>query len=227
MSKNNPQCKMSTKETRALAKELESSYPINEQTILAKIESFQTIYDKDPMYIPSVPEMKSFLDLQAAQGDLTIPVSQISNLRRQVEEGSATMQKIGDTIYIATKNGMIVKVLPNKTMAVINPSNTSDEGIALYQAFDTFFSQTDEDGLEEKEPNKAQRKKFEVLYEDEEVTEAKKKAKEFSIISSTQLGANSAWKIAGENYGIEAIQMSNTETYDDLSAEERASLELP
>ena len=151
MSKNNPQCKMSTKETRALAKELESSYPINEQTILAKIESFQTIYDKDPMYIPSVPEMKSFLDLQAAQGDLTIPVSQISNLRRQVEGGSATMQKIGDTIYIATKNGMIVKVLPNKTMAVINPSNTSDEGIALYQAFNTFFSQTDEDGLEEDE----------------------------------------------------------------------------
>ena len=78
-----------------------------------------------------------------------------------------------------------------------------------------------------KEPNKAQRKKFEVLYEDEEVTEAKKKAKEFSIISSTQLGANSAWKIAGENYGIEAIHMSNTETYDDLSADERASLELP
>ena len=46
-------------------------------------------------------------------------------------------------------------------------------------------------------------------------------------MSSTQLGANSAWKIASENYGIEAINMSNTETYDDLSADERAALEFP
>lgn len=406
MSKNGPQCKIGNKETKALAKALESSYPVNEQTILAKIESFQTAYDKDPMYVPSVPEMKAFLDLQAAQGDLTVPVSQISNLRKQVEEGTATMQRIGDTIYIATKSGMVVKVLPNNTMVVTNPSDTSEEGIALHQAFDTFFCKTSKTGPEETikegentgifattekkeywdrsavekdtetlyiftdntdrdsgsgeiDPNskyaqkygkdkhypkqtaavirgldnampistqrwyhegaksdtgmwhdadaeefekvikeevdsiieewksgkykkvvipsgdgffggeksisklnkervpelyrilteqlarleeaigkdniapftkgaKAKtKKKAEILYEDEEITEAKKKAKEFSLISSTQLGANSAWKIAGENYGIEAIQMSNTETYDDLSADERASLELP
>ena len=407
MSKNGPQCKIGTRETKALAKALESSYPINEQTILAKIESFQTAYDKDPMYVPSVPEMKAFLDLQAAQGDLVIPVSQISNLRKQVEEGTATMQRVGGIIYIATKSGMVVKVLPNNTMVVTNPSDTSEEGIALHQAFDTFFSKISEAGPEEDvkegentgifattekkeywdrsavekdketlyiftdntdrdsgsgeiDPNskyaqkygkdkhypkqtaavirgldnampistqrwyhegakgdtgmwqdadaeefekvikeevdsiieewksgkykkvvipsgdgffgegsrsiskinktrvpelyrilteqltrleeaigkdniipftkgtKAKtRKKAEVLYEDEEITEAKKKAKEFTLISSTQLGANSAWKIAGENYGIEAIQMSNTETYDDLSADERASLELP
>lgn len=436
MSKNGPQCKIGTRETKALAKALESSYPVNEQTILAKIESFQTVYDKDPMYVPSVQEMKTFLDLQAAQGDLVVPTSKIANLKKQVEEGTATMQRVGDTIYIATKSGMVVKVLPNNTMVVTNPSDTSEEGIALHQAFDTFFSQIDEVGSEKeketipgvelkedtersylsrtrqnaewsditialgedltttgelqtaklagaevveeertnargekyitvtrvtnpkkgkyiginlntvssaeaiateiynqiiernlptdniklniagngiytlkseqasydklltevlkalqdkgitisevrsggqsgideagikaavslglkasilapkgyrfrgkdnkdisnkelfvkrfnpdyKEPKKAQRKKAEVLYEDEEITEAKKKAKEYTIISSAQLGANSAWKIAGENYGIEAIQMSNTETYDDLSADERASLELP
>ena len=39
MSKNGPQCKIGTRETKALAKALESSYPVNEQTILAKIES--------------------------------------------------------------------------------------------------------------------------------------------------------------------------------------------
>lgn len=250
MSKNGPQCKIGNKYTKALAKALESSYPINEQTILAKIESFQTAYDKDPMYIPSVPEMKAFLDLQAAQVDLVIPISQISNLKKQVEEGTATMQQIDGTIYIATKSGMIVKVMPNKTMVIINPSDTNEEGIALHQVFNTFFSQAIKASPEEvikedkkntsnkelfvkrfnpdyKEPKKAQRKKTEILYEDEEITEAKKKAKEYTIISSTQLGANSAWKIAGENYGIEAIQMSNTETYDDLSADERASLELP
>ena len=407
MSKNGPQCKIGTRETKALAKALESSYPVNEQTILAKIESFQTAYDKDPMYVPSVPEMKAFLDLQAAQGDLVVPISKISNLRKQVEEGTATMQRVGGTIYIATKSGMVVKVLPNNTMVVTNPSDTSEEGIALHQAFDTFFSKTSEAGPEEDvkegkntgifattekkeywdrsavekdtetlyiftdntdidsgsskiDPNskyaqkygkdkhypkqtaavirgldnampistqrwyhegakgdtgmwqdadaeefekvikeevdsiieewksgkykkvvipsgdgffgegsrsisklnktrvpelyrilteqltrleeaigkdniapftkgtKAKtKKKAEVLYEDEEITEAKKKAKEFTLISSTQLGANSAWKIAGENYGIEAIQMSNTETYDDLSADERASLEQP
>ena len=143
MSKNSPQCKIGNRETKALAKALESSYPINEQTILAKIESFQTAYDKDPMYVPSVPEMKAFLDLQAEQVDLIIPVSQISNLKKQVEEGTATMQQVGNTIYIATKSGMIVKVLPNKTMAIINPSDTSEEGIALHQAFNTFFSKKD------------------------------------------------------------------------------------
>lgn len=407
MSKNGPQCKIGTRETKALAKALESSYPVNEQTILAKIESFQTAYDKDPMYVPSVPEMKNFLDLQAAQGDLIIPVSQNSNLEKQVKEGTATMQRVNGTIYIATKSGMVVKVLPNNTMVVTNPSDTSEEGIALHQAFDTFFSKTskadpeenvkedkntgifattekkeywdrsavekdtetlyiftdntDRDsgsgeidpnskyaqkygkdkhypkqtaavirGLDNAMPISTQRwyhegakgdtgmwqdadaeefekvikeevdsiieewksgkykkivipsgdgffgegsrsiskinktrvpelyrilteqltrleeaigkdniapftkgtkaktkKKAEVLYEDEEITEAKKKAKEFTLISSTQLGANSAWKIAGENYGIEAIQMSNTETYDDLSADERASLEQP
>ena len=84
MSKNGSQCKISTRETKALAKALESSYPINAQTILAKIESFQTAYDKDPMYVPSIQEMKAFLDLQAAQGDFIVPVSQISNLRKQV-----------------------------------------------------------------------------------------------------------------------------------------------
>ena len=151
MSKNGPQCKIGTRETKALAKALESSYPVNEQTILAKIESFQTAYDKDPMYVPSVPEMKAFLDLQAAQGDLVVPISQISNLRKQVEEGTATMQRIGGTIYIATKNGMVVKVLPNNTMVVTNPSDTSEEGIALHQAFDTFFSKTSEAGPEENE----------------------------------------------------------------------------
>ena len=151
MSKNGPQCKIGTRETKALAKALESSYPINEQTILAKIESFQTAYDKDPMYVPSVPEMKAFLDLQAAQGDLVIPVSQISNLRKQVEEGTATMQRVGGIIYIATKSGMVVKVLPNNTMVVTNPSDTSEEGIALHQAFDTFFSKTSEAGPEEDE----------------------------------------------------------------------------
>ena len=149
MSKNGPQCKIGTRETKALAKALESSYPINEQTILAKIESFQTAYDKDPMYVPSVPEMKAFLDLQAAQGDLVIPVSQISNLRKQVEEGTATMQRVGGIIYIATKSGMVVKVLPNNTMVVTNPSDTSEEGIALHQAFDTFFSKISEAGPEE------------------------------------------------------------------------------
>ena len=151
MSKNGPQCKIGTRETKALAKALESSYPINEQTILAKIESFQTAYDKDPMYVPSVPEMKAFLDLQAAQGDLVIPVSQISNLRKQVEEGTATMQRVGGIIYIATKSGMVVKVLPNNTMVVTNPSDTSEEGIALHQAFDTFFSKISEAGPEEDE----------------------------------------------------------------------------
>lgn len=399
MSKNSPQCKIGNKQTKDLAKALESSYPINEHTILAKIESFQTYYDKDSMYVPTEIEMRAFLDLQAAQGDLVVPASQISNLKKQVDEGTATMQKIDNTIYIATNSGMIVKVLPNKTMVITNPSDTSDEGITLCQAFDTFFSQTDEENLEENKntgifatnkskeywnratvekdtetlyiftdntdrnsgsgkinPNskyaqkygkdkhypkvtaavirgldnampistqrwyhdgaKAEsgrwndadakefkevikeevdsiieewksgkykkvvippgsffdgsisqinetrvpelyrvlkeqltrleeaigksnitpftkgtkaktKKKAEVLYEDEEITEAKKKAKEFTLISSTQLGANSAWKIAGENYGIEAIHMSNVKTYDDLSAEERASLELP
>ena len=435
MSKNGSQCKIGNRETKALAKALESSYPINEHTILAKIESFQTYYDKDSMYVPTEVEMKAFLELQAKE-DLIVPKSQISNLEKQVKEGTATMQKIKGTIYIATESGMIVKVLPNKTMVITNPSDTSEEGIALHQAFDTFFSQTDEAGSEKeketipgielkedtersylsrtrqnaewsditialgedlnttgelqtaklagaevveeertnargekyttvtkvtnpkkgkyvginlntissaeaiameiynqiiernlptdniklniagngiytlksgqasydklltevlkalqdkgitisevrsggqsgideagikaavslglkasilapkgyrfrdkdnkdisnkelfikrfnpdyKEPKKAQRKKAEVLYEDEEITEAKKKAKEFTLISSTQLGANSAWKIAGENYGIEAIHMSNVKTYDDLSAEERASLELP
>ena len=148
MSKNGSQCKISTRETKALAKALESSYPINAQTILAKIESFQTAYDKDPMYVPSIQEMKAFLDLQAAQGDFIVPVSQISNLRKQVENGTATMQRIKDTVYIATKSGMVVKALPNKTMVIINPSDTSEEGIALHQAFDTFFSQKDEAGLE-------------------------------------------------------------------------------
>ena len=151
MSKNGPQCKIGTRETKALAKALESSYPVNEQTILAKIESFQTAYDKDPMYVPSVPEMKAFLDSQAAQGDLVVPISQISNLRKQVEEGTATMQRLGGTIYIATKSGMVVKVLPNNTMVVTNPSDTSEEGIALHQAFDTFFSKTSEAGPEENE----------------------------------------------------------------------------
>ena len=151
MSKNGPQCKMSTRETKALAKALESSYPVNEQTILAKIESFQTVYDKDPMYVPSVPEMKNFLDLQAAQGDLVISISQISNLEKQVKEGTATMQRVGGTIYIATKSGMVVKVLPNNTTVVTNPSDTSEEGIALHQAFDTFFSKTSETGPEENE----------------------------------------------------------------------------
>lgn len=408
MSKSGPQCKIGNKETKALAKALDSSYPINEQTILAKIESFQTAYDKDPMYVPSVLEMKTFLDLQAAQGDLVVPTSQIYNLKKQVEKGTATMQRVRDTIYIATKSGMVVKVLPNNTMVITNPSDTSEEGIAFHQAFDTFFSQTskvdpeekvkedkkntgifattekkeywdreivekdtetlyiftdntDRDsgsgkinpnskyaqkygkdkhypkmtaavirGLDNAMPISTQRwyhegakgdtgmwqdsdaeefekvikeevdsiieewnsgkykkvvipsgdgffgegsrsisklnktrvpelyrilteqltrleeaigkdnivpftkgtkaktkKKAEVLYEDETITEAKRKAKEFTLISSTQLGANSAWKIAGENYGIESIQMSNTETYDDLSADERASLELP
>lgn len=151
MSKNGPQCKIGNKDTKALAKALESSYPINEQTILAKIESFQTVYDKDPMYVPSVPEMKAFLDLQAAQVDLIIPISQISNLKKQVEEGTATMLQIDGTIYIATKSGMIVKVMPNKTMVIINPSDTSEEGITLHQAFDTFFSKTSEAGPEENE----------------------------------------------------------------------------
>ena len=93
MSKNGTQCKIGTRETKALAKALESSYPVNEQTILAKIESFQTTYDKDPMYVPSVPEMKAFLELQAKE-DLIVPKSQISNLEKQVKEGTATMQKI-------------------------------------------------------------------------------------------------------------------------------------
>lgn len=388
MSKSGPQCKIGNKETKALAKALESSYPVNEKTILAKIESYQTVYDKDPMYVPSATEMKAFLDLQAAQGDLVVPVSQITNLKKQVEGGSATMQRIGDSVYIATKSGMVVKALPNKTMVIVNPSDTSEEGIALHQAFDTFFCQTNQTerkiskefwdresvasdtetlyiftdntdrdsgktlvdpnskyaqkygknkhyptqtaavirGLDNARPISTQRwyhdgakgdtgvwtdqdteeferviseevddiiaewntgkykkvtipagdgffnsriskittervpklhkilteqiarleeaigkdnikpfssnkksgsKKAEILYEDEEVIEAKKKAKEYSIISSTQLGANSAWKIASENYGIEAINMSNTETYDDLSADERAALELP
>ena len=151
MSKNGSQCKISTRETKALAKALESSYPINAQTILAKIESFQTAYDKDPMYVPSIQEMKAFLDLQAAQGDFIVPVSQISNLRKQVENGTATMQRIKDTVYIATKSGMVVKALPNNTMVVTNPSDTSEEGIALHQAFDTFFSKTSEVGPEENE----------------------------------------------------------------------------
>lgn len=150
MSKNGPQCKIGNKQTKALAKALESSYPINEHTILAKIESFQTYYDKDSMYVPTEVEMKAFLDLQAKE-DLIVPKSQISNLEKQVKEGTATMQEIDNTIYIATNSGMIVKVLPNKTMAIINPSDTSEEGIALHQAFDTFFSQTDEEGLEEDE----------------------------------------------------------------------------
>ena len=388
MSKSGPQCKIGNKETKALAKALESSYPVNEKTILAKMESYQTAYDKDPMYVPSVTEMKAFLDLQAAQGDLAVPVSQITNLRKQIEKGSATMQRIGDSIYIATKSGMVVKSLPNKTMVIVNPSDTSEEGITLHQVFDTFFCQTNQTerkiskefwdresvaadtetlhifidntdrdsgktlidpnskyaqkygkdkhyptqtsavirGLDNARPISTQRwyhdgakgdtgvwtdkdaeefekvisgevddiiaewntgkykrvtipagdgffnsriskittervpklhkilteqiarleeaigkdnikpfssnkksrsKKAEILYEDEEVIEAKKKAKEYSIISSTQLGANSAWKIASENYGIEAINMSNTETYDDLSADERAALEFP
>ena len=144
MSKSGPQCKIGNKETKALAKALESSYPVNEKTILAKMESYQTAYDKDPMYVPSVTEMKAFLDLQAAQGDLAVPVSQITNLRKQIEKGSATMQRIGDSVYIATKSGMVVKELPNKTMVIINPSDTSEEGIALHQAFDTFFCQTNQ-----------------------------------------------------------------------------------
>ena len=147
MSKNGPQCKIGNKQTKDLAKALESSYPINEHTILAKIESFQTYYDKDSMHVPTEVEMKAFLDLQAKE-DLIVPKSQISNLEKQVKEGTATMQEIDNTIYIATNSGMIVKVLPNKTMAIINPSDTSDEGIALRQVFDAFFSQTDEAGLE-------------------------------------------------------------------------------
>ena len=151
MSKSGPQCKIGNKETKALAKALESSYPVNEKTILAKIESFQVTYDKDPMYVPSVPEMKAFLDVQASKGDLVVPVSQLSNLEKQVEEGTATMQQINGSTYIATKNGMIIKILPNKTSVIINPSDTSEEGILLHQAFDTFFSNTNEVGPEEKE----------------------------------------------------------------------------
>ena len=71
------------------------------------------------------------------------------------------------------------------------------------------------------------KRKVVIAQDTEEITKAKQKAKEYSIISSSQLGANSAWKIASENYGIEAIQMSNVDTYDDLSADEKAALELP
>ena len=115
MSKSGPQCKIGNKETKALAKALESSYPVNEKTILAKIESFQVTYDKDPMYVPSVIEMKNFLDLQASKGDLVVPISQLSNLEKQVKEGTATIQQINGSTYIATKNGMIIKILSNKT----------------------------------------------------------------------------------------------------------------
>ena len=149
MSKSGPQCKIGNKETKALAKALESSYPVNEKTILAKIESFQVTYDKDPMYVPSVPEMKTFLDVQASKGDLVVPMSQLSKLEKQVKEGTATMQQINGSTYIATKNGMIIKILPNKTPVIINPSDTSEEGILLHQAFDTFFSNTNEVGPEE------------------------------------------------------------------------------
>ena len=140
MAKNGTsQCKIGTAKTKALAKALEASYPVNQYTILSKIESFQTFYDKDPTYEPSVAEMKAFLDLQASKGDLVIPKSQITNLRLQELEGTAGVQQIKDTIYLATKRGMFVKILPNHSMVIINPSDTSEEGIALYQAFDTSF----------------------------------------------------------------------------------------
>lgn len=437
MGKNGPQCKIGTKETKALAKSLASKYPVNEHTILSKIESYQAVYDKDPMYVPSVTEMEAFLDLQAAQGSLAVSQSQISNLKKQTEEGSATIFKYKGNVYIATKSGMFVKQMPNKTFAVINPSSDdsdlitiadtiltkgdeesttedkeiteeipgveviedsersylsrtkknaewSDITIALgedlttagelqtakfagaevvevektnargekyktvsevtnakkgkyigvdisktpsakdiadniYQqiternlptkdiklniagngiytlkseqkVYDTLLTDVikalqdkgvtiseirsggqtgiDEAGIkaamslgikaslvapkgfrfrgkdnkdisnkesfikrfnpEYKTPKGAKKKrKATILYEDEEIVEAKKKAKEYGIISSKQLGANSAWRIAGENYGIDAINMSNAETFDDLSIDEQASLELP
>lgn len=150
MAKNGTsQCKIGTAKTKALAKALEASYPVNQHTILSKIESFQTFYDKDPTYEPSVAEMKAFLDLQASKGDLVIPRSQITNLRKQELEGTVALQRIKDTTYLATKSGMFVKILPNYSMVIINPSDTSEEGIALYQAFDTFFSTTNEEDLEE------------------------------------------------------------------------------
>ena len=150
MAKNGAsQCKIGTAKTKALAKALEASYPVNQYTILSKIESFQTFYDKDPTYEPSVAEMKAFLDLQASKGDLVIPKSQIANLRNQEPEGTVALQRIKDTTYLATKSGMFVKILPNYSMVIINPSDTSEEGIALYRAFDTFFSTTNEEDLEE------------------------------------------------------------------------------
>lgn len=407
MSQKGPQCKIGNKATRALAKSLAKDYPINEHTILAKIESYQVAYDKDPMYVPSEVEMRNFLELQANQATLILPVNQIRQLQNQVNAGTAIALQIDGANYIGTQTGTIVKALPNKTMVLINPSDVTEEGIALRQAFNSYFSTTSEGGLEEsiKENGNAgifattekkeywdriavekdvetlyiftdntdrdsgkelidsnskyaqkygkdrhypkqtsavirgldnampistqrwyhegakgetgmwqdadaeefekvikeevdsiieewssgkykrviipsgdgffgegprsiskinkirvpelykilaeqlirleeaigkdnitpftkgakakTRKKAEVLFESEEITEAKKKAKEYSIISSTQLGANSAWKVAGETYGIGAIRMSNGKTYDDLSTDERAELEHP
>lgn len=148
MGKQGPQCKIGNRETNALAKALESKYPVNKHTILSKIESYQTIYDKDPMYVPSVAEMEAFLDLQAAQGDLVVPASQVTVLRKQVDDGTATMIMFGDDIYIGTKSGMIVKELPNHTLAVINLSEDNDDNIAIINAFEAFFC-SDDDSLQD------------------------------------------------------------------------------
>lgn len=98
------------------------------------------------MYVPSVTEMEAFLDLQAAQGSLAVSQSQISNLKKQTEEGSATIFKYKGNVYIATKSGMFVKQMPNKTFAVINPSSDDSDLITIA---DTILTKGDEESTTE------------------------------------------------------------------------------
>ena len=129
MSKTGPQCKLGSKETRELANALKSSYPVDEHTILSKIETYQTIYDKDPMYVPSVQEMKAFLDLQASGVELIVPPSKVRDLEKQIKEGKAVALEINNNRYIGTVDGTIIKILPNKTMRYVNDSDDGDDNI--------------------------------------------------------------------------------------------------
>ena len=150
MSKTGQQCKLGNKETRELANALKSSYPVDEHTILSKIEAYQTIYDKDPMYVPSIQEMKAFLDLQASGVELLVPPSKVRDLEKQIKEGKAVALEINNNRYIGTVDGTIIKILPNKTMRYVNPSDDEDDNIKLQEAFDVYFSNTNKNTSTEK-----------------------------------------------------------------------------
>ena len=150
MSKTGQQCKLGNKETRELANALKSSYPVDEHTILSKIEAYQTIYDKDPMYVPSIQEMKAFLDLQALGVELLVPPSKVRDLEKQIKEGKAVALEINNNRYIGTVDGTIIKILPNKTMRYVNPSDDEDDNIKLQEAFDVYFSNTNKNTSTEK-----------------------------------------------------------------------------